>query len=333
MPQPSLAKIAQDTLAAVEQGSYTDSDGNIHTIADFSNSPSATEFYPPDSSLSSWTTSTSPPTASHQTTLVLCKSSTLEGVRYCVPLAAGRKIGVLNFASAMRPGGGFLGGARAQEESIARSSNLYSSLMTAPGQCFYALHKSGEMKSNNYYSHSMIYTRGVQLFRNDAGEWVPPATVDMLTSAAVNAGEVRQREGDGGDKDEDKAKGGLKMFFEPVADATTTTASSSSNPTPAPTRDVEKAIEDVMRERMGRVLYLFENEGVEDLVLGSFGTGVFRNKVPMVAKLWVELLAAPNARFKNSFQRVAFAIIDQDTCAVFKEVFNELKVDFIESGT
>ncbi|KAJ7935189.1 hypothetical protein B0H13DRAFT_1949991 [Mycena leptocephala] len=334
MPQPSLAKITQDTLAAVEHGSYTDSDGNTHTVADFSNSPSATEFYPPDSSLSSWTTSAPPPTASHQTSLVLCKSSTLEGVRYCVPLAAGRKIGVLNFASATRPGGGFLGGARAQEESIARSSNLYSSLMTATGQRFYALHKSAEMKSNKYYSHSMIYTRGVQLFRSDAGDWVPPATVDMLTSAAVNAGVVRQREGGGGDKDEDKAKGaadGIKKFFKPVADAATT--ASSSKPTPAPTKDVEKAIEDVMRERMGRVLYLFENEGVEDLVLGSFGTGVFRNKVPMVAKLWVELLAAPNARFKNSFQRVAFAIIDQKTCAVFKEVFIELKVDFIESGT
>jgi hypothetical protein len=210
--------------------------------------------------------------------------------------------------------------------------------MTAPGQRFYALHKNPKMKKNKYYSHSMIYTRGVQLFRSDAGEWVPPATVDMLTSAAVNAGAVRNREG-GGRGDKDKAKGesgagAIKKYLKPVADTTTTASSSSeSKPTPAPTKDVEKAIEDVMRERMGRVLYLFENEGVEDLVLGSFGTGVFRNKVPMVAKLWVELLADPNARFKNSFRRVAFAIIDQKTCEVFKEVFNELKVDFIESGT
>ncbi|KAJ6593400.1 hypothetical protein B0H19DRAFT_919867 [Mycena capillaripes] len=293
MPQSPLAKIAEDTLTAVEHGSYTDSDGHTHTVDDLSKSPSATDLYPPDSSLSGW--ATIPPQSNAdalKTELVLLKSSTLEGVQYCTPLA--RRIGVLNFASATRPGGGFLGGARAQEESIARSSNIYSSLMTPEGQRFYTVHKT-ETKSK-YYTHAMIYTRGVQLIRSDAGDWVKPATVDVLTSAAVNAGVVRQREG-GGEK------------------------------------DVEKIIEDVMRERMGRLLFLFEKEGVQDLVLGSFGTGVFQNKVPMVAKLWVELLWAPEARFKNSFQRVAFAIIDQKTCAVFKQMFNDLEVDFIESGT
>ncbi|KAF7362312.1 DUF2263 domain-containing protein [Mycena venus] len=316
MPHPVLAKIAEDTLAAVERGSYTDSDGTTHTVDDLTKTPSATDYYTPDSSLSSWATSPAPSSAdAHNTEVVLCRSSTLEGVQYCAPLA--RKIGVLNFASATRPGGGFISGARAQEESIARSSNLYSSLMTPQAQRFYTVHKT-ETK-NKYYTHAMIYTRGVQLFRSDAGEWVRPCTVDVLTSAAVNAGEVRKREGQG-DRGEG---GGIKAYFKPVA----------TKPQPAPTKDVEKAIEDVMRERMGRVLYLFEKEGMEDLVLGSFGTGVFQNKVSMVAKLWLELLAAPNARFKNSFQRITFAIIDQKTCAIFKQVFTDLKVDFVESGT
>ncbi|KAJ7270067.1 hypothetical protein B0H12DRAFT_1009219 [Mycena haematopus] len=300
MPHPVLAKIAEHTLAAVERGSCTDSDGNTHTIVDLSKSPSATDYYTPDSSLSSWANSTPSANSDAATQLVLLKSSTIQGVQHYVPLAHGHKIGVLNFASATRPGGGFLNGARAQEESIARSSNLYSSLMTPQGQRFYALHKSASEKKNKYYSHAMIYTRGVQLFRSDDGEWVAPTTVDVLTSAAVNAGVVQEREGD------DEV---------------------------APPKDVEKAIEDVMRERMGRILYLFENEGTQNLVLGSFGTGVFRNKVPMVAKLWVELLAAPNARFKHSFRHVAFAIIDENTCAGFREVFTELGVDFVESGT
>ncbi|HBR75644.1 MAG TPA: TIGR02452 family protein, partial [Cyanobacteria bacterium UBA11159] len=39
-----------------------------------------------------------------------------------------KKIGVLNFASAKNPGGGFLRGTQAQEESLARSSALYKSL-------------------------------------------------------------------------------------------------------------------------------------------------------------------------------------------------------------
>ncbi|KAJ7496848.1 hypothetical protein FB451DRAFT_1208987 [Mycena latifolia] len=315
MPNPVLVKIAETTLAAVEKGTYTDSDGNTHTIDDLSKSSTATQYYPPDSSLSAWATSPPVPhVASPQTELVLCKNSTIEGVQYCTPLA--RKIGVLNFASAMRPGGGFQTGARAQEESLARSSNIYSSLMTPVGQQFYALHKTGT--KSKYYTHAMIYTRDVQFFRSDAGDWVRPTRVDMLTSAAVNAGVVRQRQG--GDKSEGAGKNGIQAHFKPVAPA-------------ASAKDVETAIEDVMRERMARVLFLFEKEGAQDLVLGSFGTGVFQNKVDVVARLWVELLAGPDARFKNSFQRVVFAIIDQKTWAIFQQVFNSLKVDFNESGT
>jgi len=38
----------------------------------------------------------------------------------------------LNFASAKNAGGGFLGGSQAQEESLARSSALYATLMVRP---------------------------------------------------------------------------------------------------------------------------------------------------------------------------------------------------------
>ncbi|KAJ7287107.1 hypothetical protein C8J57DRAFT_1282841 [Mycena rebaudengoi] len=292
-----FVKIAADTLAAVERGGF-DLNGETHAVEDLSKSHSATDHYPPDNSLSRWAADSRPPDAiSHQTELVLCQNSTLEGVQYCIPL--GRKIGVLNFASATRPGGGFLGGARAQEESIARSSNLYSSLMTPQGQKFYNIHKgSGKSK---YYTHSMIYTRGVQLFRSDDGDWVKPCKVDMLTSAAVNAGVVRSRAGGGNGKGDTPATG-------------------------SGTEDVEEAIKTVMRERMGRILFLFEKEGAQDLVLGSFGTGVFRNN------LWAELLAAPDARFKNSFERVVFAIIDEKTCNTVKGTFDSLAVNFTQGS-
>ncbi|KAJ7072682.1 hypothetical protein C8F01DRAFT_973552 [Mycena amicta] len=297
MPHPVFTKIANDSLAAVQKGQYEDASGNTHLIDDLGASKfeSHTEFYGPDSAvLSAWATTSTVPLESPnptKTQIILAKSSTLEGIRL---LDNSTIRGVLNFASATRPGGGFLSGARAQEESLARSSNIYSSLMTSAGQRFYALHKNGPQHADKAYTHAMIYTKSVRFFRTDDGAWIEPADADVVTSAAVNAGVVRSR-----------YKGG----------------------------DPEAAIEVAMRERMGRILRLFEKQEIPDLVLGSFGTGVFRNNVGMVARLWVELLLAPDARFAHSFKRVVFAIIDEKTCAVFRDVFRELKVEFKEKGT
>jgi len=51
----------------------------------------------------------------------------------------------------------------------------------------------------------------------------------------------------------------------------------------------EAQIEAAMKERRARVLFLFNQEGVKNVVLGSFGTGVFRNNVATVASLWADL--------------------------------------------
>jgi len=73
---------------------------------------------------------------------------------------------------------------------------------------------------------------------------------------------------------------------------------------------------------MARILYLFEQRGVRNLVLGSFGTGVFRNDVNVVARLWAELLSVPGARFAGSFDRVFFAILGRKTFVDFGNAFN-----------
>ena len=54
---------------------------------------------------------------------------------------------LLNFASARNPGGGFLKGARAQEEDLCRCSGLYPALLTQPN--YYQINRE---------QSSMIYT-------------------------------------------------------------------------------------------------------------------------------------------------------------------------------
>ncbi|HEX5154279.1 MAG TPA: TIGR02452 family protein [Parafilimonas sp.] len=96
----------------------------------------------------------------------------------------------LNFASAKNPGGGFLGGAVAQEESITRASALYPCLLNAPR--YYAYHK---LHKSCLYSDHMIYAPNVPVFKNEAGNVMDDyITVSVITSPAVNAGAVKQNE-------------------------------------------------------------------------------------------------------------------------------------------
>jgi uncharacterized protein (TIGR02452 family) len=279
-----LKRIADETLKAIADGVYTLDDNTYDLAHSLSNSKLGTRYYSPDSMLSNWSTMEATSSSAYVTEISILEISTLAGSRMLSKQAIGT-IGVLNFASAKKPGGGFLTGAQAQEESIARSSTLYPTLMTTVGQNFYTLHKRDS--KGGYYTHAMIYSPGVIAFRDDDGNWKEPLTVDVLTSAAVNAGIAR------------------KSFFGQVAG-----------------KNVEGQIERVMRERMARILFLFEQQGVPNLVLGSFGTGVFQNNVGTVARIWAELLVAPNARFKRSFRRVLFAILGRQTVDDFIASFD-----------
>ncbi|KAJ7486603.1 hypothetical protein FB451DRAFT_1362919 [Mycena latifolia] len=312
-PREELAEIARETLAAVERGSYkTDFGDETHALQDLSTVPGSTEYFDADA-LAQW--ASHPPTRlrdGSRTALMLCHNSTLEGVRFCLraplPLDGTQatdapRPAVLNFASATSPGGGVLFGARAQEESLARASNLYSALASPAAAPFYAAHDTERAPR---YSHAMLLTRNVRLARDDAGTWVSPADVDVLSCAAVNARAVRvklQREGQ-------LARGAE---------------------TPLPPA-VQAELRAVMRERMARILHLLHREGAQDLVLGSFGTGAFGNEVGEVAGVWAELLAGEGAPFRDVFRRVVFAVIDHETYGRFREVFRREKVRFTEDG-
>ena len=286
--------LAKSTLEIIEAGHYTVRGTKYDIQPQLNALLSGTRYYAPDSFLSSWPrpTPTSTFARDRATEITIVEISTLEGARlllsnpYTSPTEPVRRVGILNFASAKNPGGGFLNGSQAQEESIARSSTLYPSLISSTGEKFYSLHKK-DLK-DGYYSHAMIFSPDVTVLRTDPGDLIEPIQIEVVTSAAVNAGVARQT-----------LNGQVAGEAEEVK--------------------IGKA----MKERMGRILFLFEKHGIKDIVLGSFGTGVFQNKVTLIAAIWAELLVAPGARFENSFDRVVFAIIGNPTFVEFREACEE----------
>ena len=293
-----LQNIAQGTISALNDGyvDFPDPTSNTftrHNIRQFSaDTQHFTKYVKPEFTMLKWWRKGPPfgvPAERHgdqsRIAIRIERMSTLQGALCLSQTCPASQIGVLSFASATQPGGGFITGANAQEESIARSSTLYMSLQTPQATPFYALHDRDNR--GGYYSHAMIYSPAVTIFRDDDGNWLHPYHVNIVTSPAVNAGLVRK----------------LSYGY-----------SRSS--------DTEKRILSVMEERMGRILALFEREGIRNLVLGSFGTGVFQNDVGSLAKIWGELLNAPEARFKNSFDKVLFAIPDVHTLRKFRTSFN-----------
>jgi uncharacterized protein (TIGR02452 family) len=95
-------------------------------------------------------------------------------------------VAVLNFASARNAGGGYLSGARAQEEDLCRVSALYTTLLRAPD--YYAAHRAS---FDLFYSHRVIYSPDVPVFRDEHHALLnEPYTVSFLTSPAPNTGAV-----------------------------------------------------------------------------------------------------------------------------------------------
>lgn len=292
-----LRRIGEETLDVIKRGSYLYMDMELDLSYKIREAKKATKFYGSDSIVSEWSSSQRPRrlggSNDNSTHISILQVSTIDAARLLDsmyrnnPTEAGGSTGILNFASATKPGGGFKNGAEAQEESIARSSTLYPTLTTEEAEKFYKLHKA-ETAQNlaAYYSHAMIYSPKVTIFRDDDGVWTPPFDVDVLTCAAVNAGEILKNN-DG-----------------------------TNN------QGVMVGIEKEMTERMGRILYLFEEKGVKNLVLGTFGTGVFRNDVATVTRIWAQLLLLPSSRFKDSFDRIIFAVTGENMFADFKSGFD-----------
>lgn len=175
--------LAAETVTIYRTGGYTSPTGKaIDLTDDFEAAVAGTQLYRPGQ-LEKLAASIS--RGSRETAVDVTDETTLAAARR---LADGsRTVATLNFASAKNPGGGFLSGAGAQEESIARASGLVPCLEAAPD--YYAKNRAFE---NCLYTDHLIYSPDVPIFRDDDGGLLDePFFVSILTAPAPNAGAVR----------------------------------------------------------------------------------------------------------------------------------------------
>lgn len=183
-----LAIAAREALAIQERGWYKLPSGTTVSIEKaLKRAQAGTQLYLPEDFDTLWA-ELGEESVLGEAELSVENASTLEAARELRKRY--ERVALLNFASARNPGGGFLGGARAQEESLARASGLYSCLRTQPA--FYDYHR--ELRSC-LYSDRVVFSPDVPVFCDDNHHALPqPYTVSMLTSAAVNVGALEKNE-------------------------------------------------------------------------------------------------------------------------------------------
>ena len=186
-----------------------------------------------------------------------------------------KKIAVLNFASATRPGGGVKTGSSAQEESLCRCSTLYPTIDRRwLWEKYYDVNRAA---ADVLHTDACIYSPGVIICKTDEqiprrmqpSDWV---TVDVISCAAPNLRE------------------------EPA---------NFQNPeTGAPVRMDPMRLYELHKKRAEHILAIAAANEADVLVLGAFGCGAFANDPVYVARACRAALAQYRARFDE----IVFAV-------------------------
>lgn len=188
----------------------------------------------------------------------------------------GKKVAVLNFASASNPGGGVVNGSSAQEECLCRCSTLYCNLTEDfMWKNFYQPHRHA---ANPIHNDDLIYTPDVVIFKSDTpyprllpqNKWTK---VNVITCAAPNLRERPSNAFNTGD-------GNQAVKISPAQ------------------------LEQIHIQRGRKILATAAANKNEVIILGAFGCGAFMNNPEIVANAYTKLIK----EFKNAFKVIEFAI-------------------------
>ncbi|MEZ0066334.1 uncharacterized protein (TIGR02452 family) [Streptacidiphilus sp. MAP12-20] len=189
-----LRTYAEQNRSIVVAGGYTAADGTRVPIAEaLAAAVAGTRCVAPDEPLTVRGGGGGGGGGEATTAFEVTDEGSLTAARRLVGTGGGR-VAVLNFASARNVGGGYLGGARAQEEDLCRHALLYPCLRQAPE--YYEAHR---VSDDLLYSDRVIWSPDVPVHRGEGGELLArPFPVSFLTCPAPNAGALLRREPDAG---------------------------------------------------------------------------------------------------------------------------------------
>lgn len=188
MKRSTRALIAKDTLAILKKGVYQNSLNKlVHLAKKQKAAEQQTLLYEPQQLLDLIQAPLSD-APNKVTEFIVNPLSTLDSVRE--QYATDPNLVCLNFASAKNPGGGFLNGSQAQEESIARATGLY--LCQLKAEDYY---KENRKFTSCIYTDHIIYIPNVPIIKDEKGNLLDePAFSAIITAPAVNAGAVQRNE-------------------------------------------------------------------------------------------------------------------------------------------
>ena len=186
-------------------------------------------------------------------------------------LDVGLRPAVLNLANRQHPGGGVIGGARAQEEGLFRRSTLALSLY--PFDRWHANFAGLPLRKQFYpldRNEGSIHSRDVVFFRGHEAEGAPfleaPFMLDVVTVPAIN------------------------------------------RPTLVAPEEICPDHAEATKRKIRAILRACFHGGNDAIVLGAFGCGAFRNPPAHIARLFREVFE--EAEFRGVFRRLVFAILD-----------------------
>jgi uncharacterized protein (TIGR02452 family) len=183
IPMRQAANLASSALAAMTRGRYADTQGRqVDWHEALARARAAKRTLAPDAALPPWHGGLVP-----MLRIEVSNESTLSAARRFVD--QGLAPLVLNFANGIRPGGGWLGGALAQEETLFRSTGLFHALDGDP------MYEHPGRLSGSRFSDWTILAPDVPVFRDAHGLLLDrPWLADIISCAAPFAPGIGQPE-------------------------------------------------------------------------------------------------------------------------------------------